>query len=414
MKILIITYYFPPCSGIAPNRPNSFANDFSKDHEVKVITRHWDGDENKWEDYLQSSNQSKEIEKVHDQLEIIRLPYRSKVRKSNKFRTIIDLMRGKVDSEIDGLQFFQEASGTITQWKPDFLLVSAPPLNLVKLASSLHSKHQIPYLVDFRDFENSVILNQSNSMSITDRIGFYYRSKYTLKYLNNCTYIYSVNEEIANYFKSHLKKPTKVILNGYEASIFEHFKDLNDLDTNLFNVSIIGTIYPNQDLNIFLKAFKQVLSKLPDPSIRFNFIGTDSIQEIGDLIRKEIPEKYLLITKRIPRHEALKHLEDSHLVWQPEMPGYKGMYTGKIFEYLGAKRPIMIAPSLGDVLDKLLEETHAGYSFKTAEDITSYILTQYQNWLQTGSVEYNGKSEVISNYSRENQSKKLLNSISQI
>jgi hypothetical protein len=154
------------------------------------------------------------------------------------------------------------------------------------------------------------------------------------------------------------------------------------------------------------------LSELSDPLIQFNFIGTDSIQEIGDLIRTEIPKKHLLITKRIPRPEALKYLENSHIVWQPEMPGYKGMYTGKIFEYLGAKRPIIIAPSMGDVLDKLLEETQAGYSFKTTEEITSHILIQYQNWLQTGSIEYNGNHDIISNYSRENQSKKLLNSIS--
>ncbi len=320
-------------------------------------------------------------------------------------------MRGQIDSEIDGLQFFQEASETIIQWKPDFILVSAPPLNLVKLASLLNSKHQVPFLVDFRDFENSIILNQSNSITIIERISFYYRSKYILRYLKHCTHIFTINEEIADYFRFHLNKPTEVIFNGYETSIFDHFKDLNELNSDLFHVSIIGTVYPNQDLDIFLEAFKQVLSKLPNPLIQFNFIGTDSIHEIGDLIRKEIPKKHLLITKRIPRTEALKYLENSHLVWQPEMPGYKGMYTGKIFEYLGAKRPIMIALSVGDVLDKLLEDTQAGYSFKTIEEITSYILTQYQTWLQTGSIEYNGNSNLISNYSRENQSEKLLNSI---
>lgn len=412
MKILIITYYFPPCNGIAPNRPNSFANDFSKEHEVKVITRHWSGNENEWEDYLKSDHQLREVEKVNDRLEVIRIPYHSKIRKPNKFRTFVDLMNGKIDSEIDSLQFYEESSRTISQWKPNLLLVSSPPLNLVKLAASLHSKHQLPYIVDFRDFENNIVLNQSNQISFINQIKFYFHSKYTLKHLKNCSYIFSVNEEITDYFKSKLNQPTEVIFNGYENSIFSKFKPLNELKGDIFNISIIGTVYPNQDLKVFLSAFKQVISKLSNPSIQFNFIGTDTIKEIGDIIRNEIPEKHLLITKRLPRLEALKHLEKSHLVWQPEMPGYKGMYTGKIFEYLGAKRIIMIAPSLGDVLDKLLEETQAGKSFKSDLEISSFIVNQYNKWLETGFLEYKGNNDAIDKYSRENQSRKLLNSIS--
>lgn len=411
MKILIISYYFEPCVGIAPNRPTAFATNFSENHDVKVITRHWEGDENRWEDYLKSNPRPKEIQTVNEKLEIIRLPYISKLRTPNRLKTFMDLIFSKVDSEIDGLQFLNEASALISHWKPDYLLVSAPPLNLIKLAYLLHKKHKTPYLVDFRDFENSIILNRNNPNSPLELFSFYFRSKYALNYLKNCTYIFSINEEITNYFKGKLPIRTKVIFNGYEASIFQEFKPVKELKSDLFQISIVGTIYPTQDLYIFLDAFKLVLTQLSNPNIQFNFIGTDSIPEIGELIRKEIPEKHLKLTKRIPRLQALKYLENSHILWQPEMPGYKGMYTGKIFEYLGAKRPIIIAPSSDDVLDKLLQETNAGVSFKTAKEISTFILTQYGNWVAHGTIEYKGVAEKISQYSRESQSKKLLDSL---
>lgn len=110
MKILIIAYYYPPCVGIAANRPAAFAENFSIENEVKVITRHWTGNENQWMDYLISNDTPKQNEHVSERLEVIRLPYREKLRKNNSVKTLWDTFSGKVDSEIDSMQFLPEAS----------------------------------------------------------------------------------------------------------------------------------------------------------------------------------------------------------------------------------------------------------------------------------------------------------------
>lgn len=411
MKILILSYYYPPCVGIAPNRPAAFAQNFSAGNEVKVITRHWTGTENKWTDYLISNASPKQTKKVHENLEVIRLPYREKFRKNNALRTLWDAFWGKADSEIDSMQFFPEASDLITRWKPDVLLVSSPPLNIVTLAEKLSAIHEIPFIADFRDFENHIILNTRKTADLKERILFHLKSKHIVKKLQHSSGITAVNRQIIAYFQKELKKPAELIFNGFEEKLFEQFVPVEALKLELFTISIIGTVYPNQDLGIFLEAFQKVLQTMPEAKIRFQFIGTNSIPETGSCIREALPADKILLTDRIPRQEAIHYMEQSHLLWQPEMKGYTGMYTGKIFEYLGAKRTILVAPSLGDVLDKLLEETQAGKSFHSSDDISAYILRKYSEWQENGFIRYEGNEESISFYSREKQSERLLDFI---
>ncbi len=413
-KILIIAYYYPPCIGIAANRPAAFANDFSSNHQVKVVTRHWNGNEDSWTDYLTSVERPIEKEEVNENLEVIRLPFISKIKRPNKLKTFFHLFNGPLDQEIDGLQLYEYADQLTAEWKPDVILLSAPPKNLLRVGRLLHEKHAVPFIADFRDFQNHIVLRPERKKGLKEWIHFRLILQQVKKDLRSVTAITGVNSEICQFFYQETKKPCKIIYNGYEESIFKDFVPIEELVLDYFSVSIIGTVYENQDLSIFLNAFRQIIDKHPELRIRFNFIGTDTIPEIGQQIRKAIPEKYLMLTKKISRIRALEHLEKSHLVWQPEMVGYKGVYSGKIFEYLGAKRPIMVAPSIGDVLDKLLQETNSGQSFKTSIEIADYILTQYHLWKKNGSIQYQGDEEKIKFYSRENQSKQLIEWIQEL
>ena len=410
-RILLISYYFQPCTGIAPNRPTAFATNFSKQCEVTVLTRHWKGDENKWEDYLRTNNTEESTEQIQENLTVVKIPYQSAIRKPNTLKTIYDLGRGHLDSEIDGLQFYQKASEIILSWKPDLIFVSAPPTNLVNLAYKLSKEFRIPYFVDFRDFQNDILLNNHAKPGRKEAFQFKVTQHHVMKWLKESLGISTINEQLQNYFQHKANKPTALIYNGFEASIFERFTPVQKLESEVFIISIIGTIYPGQELDLFLDAFQLVLEK--EKNFLFKFIGIDTIPEIGDRIRKALPEPNLLITGRLKRTEALKHLEESHVVWHPEWKGYTGMYSGKIFEYLGAHRPIIIAPSVGDVLDRLLLETNAGSSFETSTEIAEHILFQYTQWKATGQISYNGNPEAIAQYSRENQSKKLLDFIFQ-
>ena len=77
-NILIISFYYPPYTGIEGNRIHSWANSLAADgFKVTVITRQWKaGGQNTWQDYYSEYKEGEtSIENVTDNLRVIRLPY---------------------------------------------------------------------------------------------------------------------------------------------------------------------------------------------------------------------------------------------------------------------------------------------------------------------------------------------------
>ena len=73
-RVLIITYYFPPVKGAAPWRPYSWAKEF-KSHGLAptVLTRHWEGNESHWSEFVKDNDTPPRTE-IFEDYKIIHLP----------------------------------------------------------------------------------------------------------------------------------------------------------------------------------------------------------------------------------------------------------------------------------------------------------------------------------------------------
>jgi glycosyltransferase involved in cell wall biosynthesis len=90
-------------------------------------------------------------------------------------------------------------------------------------------------------------------------------------------------------------------------------------------------------------------------------------------------------------------------------PGGFGIYTGKLFEYLGARRPIlMLGPKQG-VAAELIREANAGtvVDSRNPQEIKEAILKYYREFERTGDVSYAGKEEVIRRHEHPALAEKL-------
>jgi len=413
MKILIISYYYPPCNSVASYRPKSFADYFSKFNDVKVITRQWSGSEKNWSDYLQSNHEKIKIVKRSDKLEEIYLPYKSRVINNRFFsfiNTILRFIKGEINYEVDTLQFEKYIHSIIPKWKPDFILVSSPPLNLLKLADSLFCKYGIQFVADFRDYENEFILNRNPPKNFKKKLLHKIYNHFTKKYLKNCDLICTASPPISEFFES-INLNTITITNGFETDVFNSC--LTNLNRNeKFTLSMIGTIYPNQNLNVIIEGFKLFLEKHDDVSI--NFVGVNAIEKVAKEIKVLLPMKNINITDRIPKEQALNYMKRSDILFYIGWNGYKGVYSGKIFEYLGSRKNILIAPSDNDVIEELLHITKTGEVANSASEVFDYLEKKYTEWKDFGFVKFNGLNNKIDFYTRENQARLLLDRINLI
>ena len=90
----------------------------------------------------------------------------------------------------------------------------------------------------------------------------------------------------------------------------------------------------------------------------------------------------------------------------PNVEKSKGILTGKIFEYLTAKRPILAIGSEQGDLAAILKETNAGVvvGFDNEEKLSSEIVRLYHQYKEEN-LEVNSKN--IEKYHRKHLTKKL-------
>lgn len=409
MKLLLISYYAPPLNAIPAFRAYSLANELKVNNEVHLVTRHWEGNENEWKEMYQS-NSSTPKKVTNDNLTIHYLPY---IYSKSKYSWIPKLIRspllwifGKYNIETDAHQFYQYISNLILNEqgnKFDFLYATSTPLNAISLVFKLSKKFNIRYLVDFRDLHNHLILNKSKTNTFKNIFELYCLKSFLKRNLKNAFLVSTASYPITNFIKSLGIDVAITVLNGYEKVIFDN---LPKTSSKFFEITIIGTLYPLQNIDFLIEGFRLILEKFPEKNIKINFIGVDSIKKVATKIREKLDYPQVTITCKIDRIEALKIGKKSSVLFYSGWIGYKGVYSGKIFEYLGLKKNILIAPGDNDVIDTLIKETNSGKIANSGIEVFAILENWLEEWELKGWLEYKGTN--IAAYSRENQNRKII------
>ena len=315
-----------------------------------------------------------------------------------KIKTILNLLWCRIDNEIDTLQFYDYVSELLNSSNFDYIYVTSPPVNIISLGSKLSIKHDIKLIVDFRDLHNEILLKKNYKKTLREKIEIYFLKKFLKKNLTFASIVTTVNEPITNYINELNIENVCTVLNGFEKNVFEVLKEEK---TKRFEFTIIGTIYPQQNLEIILAGFKKFISDKTSHQAHINFIGVGAIPEVAEQIRNYLPNEYITITDKIERTVALQIAKNSQVLFYMGWKGYSGIYSGKIFEYLGLKKNILIAPGDNDVLDNLIKITKSGVIAETDEAVMKTLENWFREWKKNGSLKYHGLN--ISTYSREYQ-----------
>ena len=376
-SILFITVTFPPRLSVASLRIYHYANLFQKHGwKVTVLTAAQFGE-----------MKSSEFDLKH--MEVVHVPW------NDPFDKVLQIRNSLIRKICFKLySFFIPYLAT---WYPDIRFISWRR-NGIRLAESLIEKNQITYvfssysppsphlvasvlkkkfpqlywIAEFRD-----LMSFSHSNKFWEYPLALLHNRFERKLLNKCNDILCVSKGHAIQLSKYLNRKVSVLYNGCD---FEVYLSLKKIQQNRFTILYTGNIYKRRnDIDLFFKGLKTVIATSKN-AITLLFLGTPKSSFLKNKISHYGLENFV---EFIPKqnHALVRQYQKSanillHFCWNK--PNQQGNLTGKIFEYISARKPVLSIGHQNEVAE-ILEHTASGSTFKNPDRIADFILNQIQN-----------------------------------
>jgi|WetSurMetagenome_2_1015567.scaffolds.fasta_scaffold15341_2 glycosyltransferase involved in cell wall biosynthesis len=367
MKIIIVSYAFPPIKHISSTRPLKLAKYFlASGHSVTIITS------------IPNKNEFQEDYDFKIQgllnLEIIRIKYpeyglidiikyvkiyiwqlcsivNSKKKGDNKIkynvgskpinRSITSSLIMTLSGIINSYRWFRKTKKYVKRNKSifinvDLIITTTPIIGTIFIGKYLkHLAQKSQWMVDFRDSPFLPMIMDKYSITVI---------RYILKsYLKQATFLTVVSEGIKESISNNYKKnakllpPIHVVYNGYDIDDIKHLNFQNKID-NRIRISYTGTLYSGKrNPELLFDAIREIERKnlLQNYIFEIHYAGEES------KIFQEIVNQYQLSTividhGNITKQQSLSLQSDSDLLllltWNTKSE--RGIITGKFPEML--------------------------------------------------------------------------------
>jgi len=285
----------------------------------------------------------------------------------------------------------------------DAIISSGPPHSMHLIASALKKELNTPWIADFRDPWTNIDYYSELLLTSWANKKHHRLEKKVISYAD-C--VVTVGSKMTEEFQTMGAKKVETITNGFDTS--DYSDESVELDTK-FTLAHLGTINKARNPEVLWKAITQLVKEDPifGNNLELKFIGRMDAAIIDSLNQFELI-KYLSKTDFIPHNKVVEKERQSQvlLLLINNTQNAEGILTGKFFEYLAAKRPILaIGPTKGDVAS-ILSASKAGeiVGFNDVETLKQVIRSFYTRYLEQ-KLEVNPDN--INAYSRFELTRKL-------
>jgi glycosyltransferase involved in cell wall biosynthesis len=285
----------------------------------------------------------------------------------------------------------------------DAVLSSSYPATCHLIAKALAEKYRVPWIADLRDLWTQ---NPYSNHCVLRRFA---EKRLEIRTLSKASALVTVSKPLADDLsRLHIHKPVHVITNGFDP---EDACFAPPELTDKFTITYTGVLYDGQrEPSILFKALQNLMNNcVIDPKrVEVRFFGSQDpwlFDEIEDANLEDIVK----VLGFVPRDQALQKQRESQLLllllWNN--PQEKGVYTGKVFEYLAARRPIIALNGPDEsVVKDLLNETQAGHYLSSLKDLEVVLSKYYLEYIKAGAVPPT-EASATSKYSQLEMAKKF-------
>ena len=390
-KVLIITYYWPPAGGSGVQRWLKFSK-YLRGFDIEPVIYTIDNPSYPILDKSSESEIPKDLEilkqAIFEPNSMLSFFGRNNKKESAGFLNPNPTFFGSIIQYIRANYFIPDARKFWIQPSVNFLsnylennhidaiITTGPPHSMHLIGLELKKKLGIKWISDFRDPWTEIDYFQQLPLT----------KKATKKHqdleqevLRKSDMVVVVGETMKEKFLQHTKR-IEVLTNGFDSNENSLTQELDQK----FSITHVGLMNSDRNPTILWKVLNEISNTNPNfkNDLRIKLIGKIDDAVIQDL--KVFDHNTIETIPYLDHKDVSKYQASSQVLLLSinEVPSAKGIITGKIFEYLQAKRPILaIGPEDGDAA-MILKNTNAGtiVGFKNKTVLKATILNLYKDY----------------------------------
>ncbi|EWY41276.1 hypothetical protein N825_27350 [Skermanella stibiiresistens SB22] len=255
-------------------------------------------------------------------------------------------------------------------WKPDLIYVTGPPFTAFLAGHHLSGALGVPWIAEFRDrwADDPYFEAPDWRMALLDRM--------ERRVAGTASGIVTVSEPWTTFYRAKYGKPVATIYNGYDPQDFPLPTREHPASADL-TITYAGVLYSGRRDP---SALFQALALLGDERsrVRIDFYGSDPGLVFPPAERAGVADR-VTVHPAVPYKRSLEiqRQSDVLLLLQWNNPREQGNVPAKLFEYFGVLRPILGIGLEDGVPARLIRERDAGFFSNDPHAIADQI----RRWL---------------------------------
>jgi glycosyltransferase involved in cell wall biosynthesis len=289
----------------------------------------------------------------------------------------------------------------------DMIVATSPPETVLFVARTLSRRTGIPWVADFRDlWFRDMILYRS-------RVASWLSGVINRWLIRSAAALVTVSRGLQQRLARVAGREVLLVYNGFFEAEHDGAAAARPWRDDRLHIAYTGRVYPGrQDPTPLFRALAQLRRLQPDLPQRLavDFYGFDA-PWLGSIVAQYGVQDCVALHGFVPYRESInvQHAADVLLFLDWTDPQAEGMLTGKLFEYVGSRRPIL---ALGVRKDseaaRLIQEAGCGITLVGDEEIVDYL----RQLLASPSPAV-PRPEAADAFSRERQARTLLADLTQ-
>jgi len=415
MRVLIISYFFPPANNFNSLTIYNIAKHLSmRSVDVTVLT-------------IQKAVTDKSLSVSYDGFRVIRVKGR-KFFSYGKLLNFISKIFGW-GSYISGVRF---PDGTEWWVKSAISLVKDSYWDVVISCALPYTSNEIAYYLKKNNKCKLWIIHWADLFSenqVYKGFPFFkdYEKKLEEKFNKSADVILTVSKELEDYFSKQVNSNkvfslySRLFCQCELKQFIDKKKNTENVEKKKIKVVFSGAFYPEYNIDYFLEGLYNLKKSNIINSENFEFLL------LGHLDIRELFEKYGIVDLYVykgfsSREEVFNNYWDSDFLFFPledrsVSHKWKGVLTGKLFEYMGIslyfKKPAIVVGNSFDVTDyqkiELMKNSKSFIFLKNVNEVESFLSKYVENvYLKNEIFNFDINEDFISYFSCSNQTDRLI------